>query len=40
MAFAGVEHTDGDEHYLVDRLCCTDEYIPEKFSGIWDVMVL
>ena len=27
-AFAGAEHTDGDEHNLVDRLRCTDEYIP------------
>ena len=26
-AFAGAEHTDGDEHNLVDR--CTNEYIPE-----------
>ena len=28
-AFAGAEHTDGDEHNLVDRLRCTKEYIPE-----------
>lgn len=28
-AFAGAEHTDGDEHNLVDRLRHTDEYIPE-----------
>lgn len=28
-AFAGAEHTDGDEHNLVDRLRCTEEYIPE-----------
>lgn len=28
-AFAGAEHTDGDEHNLVDRLRITDEYIPE-----------
>ncbi len=28
-AFAGAEHTDGDEHNLVDRLRCTNEYIPE-----------
>ena len=28
-AFAGAEHTDGDEHNLVDRLRCTDEYISE-----------
>lgn len=27
-AFAGAEHTDGDEHNLIDRLRCTDEYIP------------
>lgn len=27
-AFAGAEHTDGDEHNLVDRLRKTDEYIP------------
>lgn len=27
-AFAGAPHTDGDEHNLVDRLRCTDEYIP------------
>lgn len=29
MAFAGAAHTDGDEHNLVDRLRCTDEYIPD-----------
>lgn len=28
-AFAGAEHTDGDEHNLVDKLRRTDEYIPE-----------
>ena len=28
-AFAGAEHTDGDEHNLVDRLRCTEEYLPE-----------
>lgn len=28
-AFAKAEHTDGDEHNLVDRLRCTAEYIPE-----------
>lgn len=28
-AFAGAEHTDGDEHNLIDRLRDTDEYIPE-----------
>lgn len=28
-AFAAAEHTDGDEHNLVDRLRCTEEYIPE-----------
>lgn len=28
-AFAGAEHTDGDEHNLVDRLRSSDEYIPE-----------
>ncbi len=28
-AFAGVRHTDSDEHNLVDRLRLTDEYIPE-----------
>lgn len=28
-AFAEAEHTDGDEHNLVDRLRCTGEYIPE-----------
>lgn len=28
-AFVGAEHTDGDEHNLVDRLRCTEEYIPE-----------
>lgn len=27
--FAGAKHTDGDEHNLVDRLRCTEEYIPE-----------
>ena len=29
MAFAVAEHTDGDEHNLIDRLRSTDEYIPE-----------
>lgn len=29
MAFAVAEHTDGDEHNLIDRLRYTDEYIPE-----------
>lgn len=28
-AFVGAEHTDGDEHNLVDRLRYTEEYIPE-----------
>ena len=28
-AFAGAEHTDGDEHNLVSRLRHTDNYIPE-----------
>lgn len=28
-AFSGQEHTDGDEHNLIDRLRCTNEYIPE-----------
>ena len=28
-SFAGAEHTDGDEHNLIDRLRRTDEYIPE-----------
>lgn len=28
-AFAGAEHTDGNEHNLVDKLRCTDEYLPE-----------
>ena len=28
-AFAGAEHSDGDEHNLIDRLRCSDEYIPE-----------
>lgn len=28
-AFAGAEHNNGDEHNLVDRLRCTEEYIPE-----------
>lgn len=28
-AFAGAEHTDGDEHNLVERLRCTEEYIPD-----------
>lgn len=28
-AFAGAEHTDGDEHNLVERLRSTKEYIPE-----------
>lgn len=28
-AFAGAEHTDGDEHNLVDRLRRTEEYVPE-----------
>lgn len=28
-AFAGAQHTDGDEHNLVDRLRCAEEYIPE-----------
>lgn len=28
-AFAEAEHTDGDEHNLVDRLRCSYEYIPE-----------
>lgn len=28
-AFAKAEHTDGDEHNLVERLRQTDEYIPE-----------
>lgn len=28
-AFAGAEHTDGDEQNLVDRLRGTEEYIPE-----------
>lgn len=28
-AFAGAEHSDGDEHNLIGRLRCSDEYIPE-----------
>lgn len=28
-AFAGAEHTDGDEHNLVDRLRLTVDYVPE-----------
>lgn len=28
-SFAGAEHTDSDEHNLIDRLRRTDEYIPE-----------
>lgn len=28
-AFAGAEHSDGDEHNLIDRLRRSDEYIPE-----------
>ena len=28
-AFAGAEHTDGDEHNLIDRLRLTEEYIPD-----------
>lgn len=28
-AFAGVKHTDGDEHNLVNRLRGSDEYIPD-----------
>lgn len=28
-AFAGAEHADGDEHFLVDRLRASAEYIPE-----------
>ena len=29
VAFVMAQHTDGDEHNLVDRLRKTDEYIPE-----------
>lgn len=28
-AFMSAQHSDGDEHYLVDRIRKTDEYIPE-----------
>lgn len=33
-AFDGAEHTDGDEHNLVDRLRDSAEYIPAASFGI------